>query len=324
MLQEPNNFQDKEIDLSKISQKLGSVTSGISKSFYDFFFFMMRNWIIVSVLFIIGAGLGIYMDRKNKVYNHEMMVIPNFSSTDYLYSKVELLSAKIKEGDTLFLKSIGFKKPKKLINIEIEPINDVYEFVNQKETNFELLKLMAEDGDINKIIEETPTSKNYGRHKIIFTTKDRITDNTVVATLQKFLNDSEYYLRMQSETVSNLEIKMITNDSIIKQIDNVVETFAKSSGGSKANNLIYYNENTQLHELIKSKEALINEQAYLRIVKINYSDIVKDSSITLNIRSKKGTIGKMKFILPLLFIFLFCMVTLFGRGLKKQIQSRKA
>ena len=72
-----------------------------------------------------------------------------------------LLDSKIKTRDTLFLKSIGVKNPENLTKIEIEPIVDIYSLVNYNEKNaavttntqnFELLKLLAEEGDINKVI----------------------------------------------------------------------------------------------------------------------------------------------------------------------------
>ena len=59
------------------------------------------------ILFLIGAGLGYYLDKTTNVYDHQLIVTPNFGSSDYLYAKVEQLNAKIKEEDTLFLKAIG-------------------------------------------------------------------------------------------------------------------------------------------------------------------------------------------------------------------------
>ena len=113
-----------------------------------------------------------------------------------LYSKIDLLESKIKEKDTLFLKSIGIDKPKSLILIEIEPVVDIYTFVNngydksiaQNSANFELVKLLAEDGDIKKIINDKVTSKNYSSHKILIRTKGFVLDSRVIVPILNFLN----------------------------------------------------------------------------------------------------------------------------------------
>lgn len=64
--------------------------------------------------------------------------------------------------------------------IEIKPITDVYKFIKDKDNNFEMIKLMAEDGDIKKIIEENVTSKNYPYHLITFSTSEETSlDKTI-------------------------------------------------------------------------------------------------------------------------------------------------
>ena len=55
---------------------------------------------------------------------------------------------------------LGFKNIKKLGSIKIEPIIDIYKFIDGNPENFDLIKLMAEEGDITKIMEGDITSKN--------------------------------------------------------------------------------------------------------------------------------------------------------------------
>ena len=91
-------------------------------SIFDLFLFLKKNFLILTTLLISGIALGFYLDIKNKSYDHEVIVIPNFGSTDYLYSKVDLLASKKKENDTSFLHSLGIKNIKNLGTIKIEPI----------------------------------------------------------------------------------------------------------------------------------------------------------------------------------------------------------
>jgi len=301
------NLDNQEIDLSKVSKRIGKAFEDFSTWIFRGFLFIKRNLIILAILFIIGAGLGFYLDKTTKVYDHQIIVTPNFGSTDYLYAKVGLLDAKIRENDTAFLKSIGIKDAKKIAEIKIEPILDVYKFIDNNPENFELIKLMAEDGDINKIIKDEVTSKNYPYHKISFTTTS-ITDSIkTVNPLMTFFNDSDYFKKLQKVYLKNLERRLISNDSVIGQIDGVLNEFSKSNStvGSKSDRLIYYNENTQLNDVIKTKNELVQDKAAVRLELITVDNIIKKNSSVINVKNTESVNGKMKFLLPFIFIGIF-------------------
>lgn len=314
------NSQDQEIDLGQVFKKIGGFFQSIVDSLFDFILFSKKNIIIIGVLFIAGAVLGFLTDTNNKSYSNEIIVTPNFGSVDYLYSKIELLNSKKAEKDTLFLNKLGFKDIKNLGKIKIEPIIDVYKFIDGKAENFELIKLMAEDGDIDKIVENELTSKNYPLHKITFNTSKNTATSKTVNPLLTFLNDSEYYKKIQKQFCDNVNIKLNANDSVINQIDKLLNDFSRSIGG---NNLVYYNnENSQLNDIINTKNGLISEQGSLRMNLIGSDKIIKDISITTNIMNTKGTQGKMKFILPILFVALFFLFVAFRKFYAKQLQKR--
>ncbi|TDE31517.1 hypothetical protein E0I61_02125 [Flavobacterium ranwuense] len=317
---QPNNQEDQEIDLMQIFKKIGSFFKNINTFLFRCIQFFVKNAIVVSILLVIGVGLGFYLDATKKIYNHQIIVTPNFGSTDYLYSKIDLIESKIQEGDTAFLKEfLGIKKPKELIKIEINPIADVYKFIENKPENFELIKLMAEDGDIKKTVEDNLTSKNYTFHKVSFITGKLINNKETVQPLLDFLNETDYYKIIQKEEINNIQIKMIQNDSIISQINGVLNGFSnRVNGATKSEKLVYYNENTQLNDIIKTKEVLINEQGTHRVSLIGLDKIVKENSSTLNIENKSSVNGKLKFVLPMLFILGFILFRLFIAFYRKQ------
>lgn len=318
-----SNPNDQEIDLSQLSKKIGDKIQSFIDWLFDGILFIRRNIIIIGVLFIIGAGLGFYLDKKSKVYDHQVIVTPNFGSTDYLYSKIFLINSKIKEGDTLFLKQIGIKNPKKFTKIEVEPIVDVYRFINNSTQNFEMLKLMAEDGDLKKVVEENLTSKNYTFHNISFTTKDVTSEQNTLFPLLNYLNESEFYQKVQKESLNNIHLKIKENDSIIAQINGVMNQFSKAVGSNqKSDKLVYYNENTQLNEVLKTKEALINEQGAKRLELVTSDRIIKESSFTLNVENTKMVNGKMKLALPFLFIGLFILFGILRSFYRRQLAKR--
>lgn len=317
------NNDNQEIDLSLISKKIGSFFENISTSIFKVLLFFIRNIIWVGILFILGAGLGVYLDRTSKVYDNEIIVSPNFNSNDYLYSKIDFVSSKIKDKDTVFLKKIGMKNSQKLVKLEIEPIVDVYKFIDNKSTNFELIKLMAEDGELTKIVKDNMTSKNYPFHSLrLITTKELPVDD-IVNPLLSYLNDSEYFKIIQKQYLANVEVKMAENDSIIKQINGVLGNIINTSGGAKSNSLVYYNDNMQLNDIIKTKDALVSEQGMHRLEMLNYDKIIKEISVVTNIKNLSGTNGRLKLLLPFLFIGLFIIIKLFMSFYKKQLAKSR-
>lgn len=313
------NSQEQEIDLGQLSKKIGGFFQKLIDSFFDLILFIKRNILIIAILFILGIVLGYFMDKEAKKYDHEIVVLPNFKSVDYLYSKINLINAKRKENDTLFLKSIGIKEPKKFNLIEIEPIINVYEFIQESESNFELIKLMAEDGDLEKIIENETTAKNYQYHLIKIKTSKSIKKDDLVTPILKYLETSDYFSNIKKEMQLSLNVEIESNEETLNQINDILNELPKQSGKSTS---VYISENNQLNEIIQSKKDLINKQTYNKIRMINYQNIIKEVTSTLNIKNTKGTNGKMKFILPILFVFLFMVIVFARKFYKKQMLKR--
>jgi hypothetical protein len=318
-----NSSDNQEIDLSQVSKNIGKTYDNFLNWIFRGIQFVKRNFILLAILFVIGAALGFYFDKKTNSYDHQIIVNPNFGSTDYVYSKIDLLQSKIKENDTVFLKQIGIQDAKKISKIKIEPIVDVYKFIGNKTENFDLIKLLAEDGNIDKIVENRITSKNYPYHTISFTTSKLSTKEKTINPILNYLNDSDFFVAIQKEYVNNVLQKMKANDSTISQIDALMNQFKNRIGGSQSDKLVYFNENTQLNEVIKTKDNLVREQGLLRIDLVSIDKVVKENSFILNSKNSEGTNGKMKFIFPLLLILLVMIFTRFKRFYQKQLKNSK-
>nr|WP_315224233.1 hypothetical protein [uncultured Flavobacterium sp.] len=316
----PQNNEDQEIDIFDISKGIQIFFDKINTLIFKSIHFFVRNWIIVLTIVILGFGFGLFLDNTQKSYDNQIIVQPNFGSVDYLYSKVDLIDAKITSGDTVFLKNVvGISHPKKIKKIEIKPVADVYNFIKNKPENFELIKLMADNSDIKKIIEDNLTSKNYTYHTISFVTDDVVKDKGMAEALLSFFNNTKYYKKIQEASVKNIEAKMIQNDTIISQINNVLGAFsAKEAHSQKSDKLVYYNENTQLNDVIKTKDELVIEQGIHRIELIACDKIIKDVSTTTNIEKTGFFYGKKKIVLPLIFIFMYVLISIFIAFYRKQ------
>lgn len=316
---------DQDIDLGQLFSKIGNVYQNILNKIFDIILFIKRNLVVLLVLLLVGFAVGLFLDKTSKSYDHEIIVSPNFGSVDYLYAKIALLDAKKKDSDTLFFNSLGFSKVDQLGKIEIEPVIDVYKFVDKKPDNFDLIKLMAEDGDLEKIVENEITSKNYPFHKIKFSTDENTSRENTIDPLLKFLNDSEYFATIQKQFIENEQLKMKANDSIIKQIDNLLEGFSKSvASGSRTDKMVYISDNNQLNEIINTKNGLVGEQGLIKLALLNNDHIIKEISTTINSLNTKGINGKRKLILPIMFIVLFVGINVFKNFYKKQIEKRSS
>ncbi|MCL9769466.1 hypothetical protein NAT47_03465 [Flavobacterium sp. HXWNR69] len=327
------NSQDQEIDLGQVFSKIGGFFSTIFDTFFDFIFFLKKKSLFIGILLIFGFIFGYYLDKKSKTYNHEIIVSPNFGSVDYLYSKIELIKSKIKEDDKKFIKTIGINNSNKIINIEVEPIIDIYTLVNsntiidgstKNSQNFELIKLMSENEDINKIIKDEKTSKNYPHHKILITTNNKIENDEVVKQILKYLNTDEYLNKLLTITKENTLIKIKKNEEQIFQIDKLINQISVNLSKEKnTSNLVYNNENSEINDLFSLKNSLINEIAAQKINLENIKFCIKDISIITNLIKSEGLNNKMKFVLPLFLIFVYLLFFGFISLYKKQLLKRE-
>lgn len=316
----PNN-QDQEIDLSLLTKKIGSFFESINTSIFKGILFVKKNIVIFGVLFILGAALGYFLDKNTSTYKSEVIVTPNFGSVDYLYSKINLLESKILTRDTVFLKSIGINNSKEISLIAIEPVIDIYNFVTtdsktsvnnaQNSQNFELVKLLSEDGDIKKVIKDEMTSKNYNHHKIKLITKSRNYTSAIINSILAYLEQTVFYEKTRLSYVNNFNMKMKQNNQIVLQIDGLLNQFSTSSNGTKNDKLVYYNENTQLNDIIQTKNGMLTENSLISNQLINLDKVIKERSRVANIKDIEGSNNKMKFILPFVFMALFVVYGFF-------------
>lgn len=311
-----NSNQDQEIDLGQVFSKIGNFIDGFGTSIFRAIQYLKKNWIILVSLFLIGSGISYFLDFNTNKYDQEIIVTPNFGCVDYLYNKVRLVNARIKQNDTLFLKSIGINDSKKISKISISPIVDIYSFVNsntnavgnaQNSQNFELVKLLSEDGDINKVIKDSLTSRNYGHHRIKILTKGLASSKTVIDPILVYLNQSEFYSDLQKTFVDNIKIKIKEDQVVINQIDDLLNQFSSNSGSQKNDKLVYYNENTQLNDIISNKNSLISEIGYLKTQLISTDKVIQDKSRVLNIKNNKGLLNKLIQFLPFLLLIAFVL-----------------
>lgn len=294
-----------EIDLIKLKK---SISNAISKSILNTFLFFKRNLFKILIIIITGSVLGFLADNYTRTYLSEVVVNTNFTSNDYLYSKVDLLNSQLNQRQ----QQLPILNYNKFTKIEVEPVIDVYSFVNNQTTlannaqnsqNFEMLKLMSENGDINKIIKDKITSKNYYYQKINIFSKNKVAEKDIKSVI-KHLNRDSYFDSILNLNIKNIKERITKNDSTIKQINELIESYSSSIARGNAS-VMFKNENSEVNNLIIQKNDLINRIEYDKESLITKNKIIRDNTIVYNQVNNNGIANKLKFIFPIVFFLLF-------------------
>lgn len=297
-----------EIDLIKLKQ---SISNAINRSILNTFLFFKKNVYKFVIIITSGIVLGGFLDNYFKNYLAEIVVNSNFTNNEYLYSKIDKLNSefgiKVKNKD--LLKEVP--NVEKFSKIQVEPIVDIYAFVNnqavgnnaQNSQNFEMLKLMSENGDINKIIKDQITSKNYQLQKINLFSRTKVSEKEVKSII-KYLNKDSYFDSILNLNIKNIRDRISKNDSTVKQIDDLIKSYSISLAKGNTNVLIK-NENTEVNNLIDQKNSLLRIIDDDKLSLVTKNKIIRENTIVINQTNNKGITNKLKFILPIIFILLF-------------------
>ena len=320
------NTTDRELDLGKVSKKMKAYIIRINDSFFNVVLFVKKYWIVLILLIIAGVLLGIKGENAAR-YEHRIIVQPNFGSTDYLYEQVEMIANKLKQRDTAFLAATGINKSQKLGKIIVEPVVDIYSFMTDpamttedNDRKFQVFRIIAEGGDIEKTVENEMTSKDYKYHLITISTNKSGTTEEIVKPVMDYLNSNPYYKKMKAEYLKSLELRIAANDTTIGQINGILDDFSKGTGGGSG---LIFKDNTSLNEVIEMKNELIREQDRNRLDRINFTDIMTERGTVMNIKAYSFITSLMKYIYPLLFVFAFAALMQFRHYYRKQVQKRK-
>jgi hypothetical protein len=314
----PNNREDQEVDLLLVFNKIGDFFEWINTLLFRIIRFFIKNAILVVVLILVGFGVGKYLQKSNNSYDQKIIVVPNFKSTEYLYSKIDLLGSKIVLQDTLFLKSIGIKNPLQIASISVEPVINVNDLINEKDKEFQLLELMEKNEGLKSIVKDTTLRKYYNFHSITINTNGAVSSKTTIDEILNFLNKSSYYDGFKKINSKNIQNQIKIKGGTIDQIDGILNRFSVARNSSSNDKLVYYNENIDLDKVIRTKDSISDQIGLLKIEEYNTDKTIKEKGMVLNIKNNKTVRGKLIFILPLLFVGLFVFISFFISFYKKQ------
>jgi hypothetical protein len=308
------NVDGQEIDLALVSEAFSGLFRSISRSIFRLIRYLLRHIVVFFILVVVGAILGFYLDEDKKTYDSFVTIRPNFRSTDYVYSKIDLLYSRINDNDTLFLKAIGIKNPSNLKEINIYPIVDIYKFISENDSkdsdqNFELFKYLSTDmGDMKDMVLDKVTSKNYTFHQIHFVTSSRARRDEILEPILNYLESNKDFRRAKQVFVENTNLKVEANKNMIAQIDGLLATFTNENSQTAQNTRsVYINQNTQMNDLIQTKNNLVSEIGSRKLELLYNEKVVKEISNIINLVNTKGLSGKLKILVPIAFLLIYLL-----------------
>ncbi|WP_417371525.1 DUF2273 domain-containing protein [Gelidibacter japonicus] len=295
-----------EVDLGYLFRSIGGFFKKIAKLLFLIIGFFRKYAVITIALIIIGFGVGFYLDSISKpIFNNELIVIPNFESTDYLYSEAEMLNMKREANDSIFLKTLFKDDYKDFIKIEIEPIIDVYGFTAEKKDNIETLKILYNDKDPEEFLKDKTISKYYKYHQIHITFKG-YNSESLSNDLLEYFNNNEHFLLYQKVGLKDTEIQIAQNEKMISQIDSVMKAVSENTEKSQAQS-VYISTQSDLYQMINTKQALLNNRLKLQTKYIDQNEIIKLVSGNYNLEEQgiSALPNKIKTPIYLLLFFSF-------------------
>ena len=297
------NQNTQEIDLGAMAGSIGKSIKKVFDALFGVFTFFWKYKFLSALLFVLGFVGGFFLDVKPATYEHVAIVVPNFKSVDDVYAKVTLIESKILDQDTDFFKAIGIEEPKLVRDIKIEAIVDPFRFVEYNKDRFEMIKLMADDSNVNSVIQNDVTTRNYINHKLTIHTREKIESREIIDKILLFLNSNPYFAHLQKIQIDNSEKRLFEYDTTLKHIDNILAAFGKS--GAIKTNASLVGDNVAIDQVIVLRDRFVREREQLRLERTLFDKIVKDISLEMNLRGKETFGGKAKFYLPLILLGLF-------------------
>lgn len=293
-----------EIDINYLFRKFKDFLKGIIRALFSILSFFIKFWIIVVILILIGVALGFYKDNvANKIYNNEGIVIPNYGSVDYLYSSIEEINNSISSSDTIFLKSIMGSDYVGLKGITIEPIADIYNTMTKSREQIDVFRILYQNQDLDKFIENLANSKYFKYHKINFTVEGDGISEKIIPELLGYFNKNKHFNGYQSIYKENAEFQMKEYKNMFTQIDTVLASMSKSFLRNQNPGVIISDNN--LSSLFQRKQEMLEEYLDAQVRLSDYSEPVK--LVFMNYDIKQSSLSR-KIKYPILLVGLFAFI----------------
>ncbi len=300
---------------------LGSLFKGIKDSFnrfqgriFDFLMVLVNYKVVIFSLLVIGAIAGYFLDAKKvQLKRTEIVVIPNFDSSDFLYRNIENINSLFSKKRKDELEDIFGEYFEGVISLDIEPIYDLRLIMRSTEL-MDILKESVKDNRLSWIQEEFKKGRIQKYHSIELITEEDTDALAVAHRLIEYLNSNDFYKQIRKISLENVKFQLEEFDRTLIQIDSVIATTtSKKINPSPTSQGFFLNDNSHISSLIEYKSVILEEKFeklrryeqkddVIHLVSIDTSTEVKRSKLFSNLKISLPVFLVIAFILGLLTI----------------------
>ncbi|NND15973.1 MAG: hypothetical protein HKN89_06575 [Eudoraea sp.] len=306
-----------ELDLGQLFALIKQAFLGVFKFFLRFFLYGRKNFIWLAVLAIVGAALGFGLSKiSSEKLKTEVIVSPNLESKNYLYDVVNEINGKIKSKDTVFFASLSIGDDEfEKFEVKVEPVTSKSDQDLESEIKYlEALQPFQNSPATSDIIRNMLLDQNSFEQRITFLYKDPISGPAVASKLMDYINDNEYFKRLVQTYNANDRSRLQQNDSIIGQLDRIIESYAAQMESSKqaAEGQLVLSEEEALDipQLFTLKNSIITQSELRRV---NLEQRFAPLSVVNFGKSqplKTPLFGKSIVLIPLILIGIYILIDL--------------
>lgn len=267
--QSPSTKTSDEIDLGQLFQIIKNGFKSLGNVALHIFLFLKKNLLILLGLILLGVGINYGLNQVvSEKLKTEVIVRPNFESTDYLEDVVEELKINFITKNETFLKSLGIAlEDSKGFEIDLEPILDEELESDQKIMNqlryLETLNNFKDQGFAMDILKSELAEKSVINYKLTLQYNDAQKGPEIADKIIEYINTNEYFNQIKEVYFNNAKSRIANNSNLIKQIDDVVANYSNSlrpNSGLLSNKLVYADkEPLNVESLLDLKARLLKD-----------------------------------------------------------------
>ncbi|MCW8980664.1 hypothetical protein [Altibacter sp.] len=308
------NYKSEELDLKAVLEFISNTFKKSLVLLFRAFQFVLKFWIVVVVLIIIGAAWGFYSDANKRSYKESTLLVQiNNDNVNYAYNALEKLDRKIKDKDSLFLQAHGFDKGRnELIAVVSTPVVNINNLIDKyDEVNNRSLDVFVDvvpfEEEEEKMLESQAFLEEYKYHRIEIIAGPAATPD-VVDKLIAYINANKLVAEMGAIYFENVKDRIVANQRTLSQIDAVIESFAKdrpSITGLPAQFVV--EKNMEIDKLFDKKLELQTETEMLESELLKSTDSVVLLSNADLVKVRAFTDGRLKFLYPFFLVSLFLL-----------------
>jgi hypothetical protein len=308
-----------EIDLGVVFEKIKSFFKSILIGIIQIFQFFWKHKFVLAGLLVIGVGLQLYLKSTlESTFSNQFLVKANYSSTEYLYSKVNSINLKLKADDSLYIKDLFGEHYGKVKEIEVVPVIDVYGLVNKSKENKETFELLLDEfGDISFLSDEININE-YTTHKIKIYIEGQAYNEKISNRLYDYLASNSYYDELKTASLESYKEQLQQNKAIRTQIDSILKYQKGNTLPKLDNNVINFSGSQDLRELLIQKQRLLLNDLSLRNLLSSDDEVLKIIDSSFGVFSEER--NQSYLIIPSIFLGIYFLFFFF-RYLSRRILS---